>query len=224
MLASWVWQDRAEVCSAEPRRKYDIFLTKCSSATALQSILADANQQSNAVVVYFYFDFNSAEKQHTREAIRSLLFQLALQMPGVFQTLEQSYKQCNDGQQQPSEDTIRSMLFSALASSSRKYIVLDALDECTEHERESLLPLIHEIVVSPDYPVCLLATSRRERDIERVMKPIADHTINIQSAQVDADISAYVHDRLATDLKLKKWPSSVKTEIVNELMSKANGM
>jgi len=114
------------------------------------------------------------------------------------------------------------MLHSALTLSNRKYIILDALDECTDRER--LLPFIQNVVESQQYKVCLLATSRQEKDIKEELKPIANQTVGIQSAEVDHDICLYIHDQLATDPKLKKWPPSVKDEIASEMMKKADGM
>ena len=69
-----------------------------------------------------------------------------------------------------------------------------------------------------------MATSRREKDIEEQLSPIANYNINIQGAVVDADIRVYVRDRLATDAKLKKWPHTVQNEIITVMMEKAGGM
>lgn len=180
------------------------------------------NLHPAAVVGYFYFDFRSTEKQKSYLAIRSLLFQLALNMPECLQALEQCYQRCNNGHNQPCEDTVRSMLCDALALPRRVYIVLDALDECTD--QEILLPFLHRLMLSQPQQFCLLATSRPEKDIEEQIIPLANHVVNIQSTEVDHDIRVYAHDRLTTDIKLKKWPSHVKSKIAHELMSKANGM
>lgn len=56
------------------------------------------------------------------------------------------------------------------------------------------------------------------------MGSIANYNINIQSAIVDEDIRVYVHDRLATDSKLKKWPENVREDIIAVLMEKADGI
>lgn len=37
-----------------------------SSATALEDIIQEASLQADAVVAYFYFDFNDVQKQHTQ--------------------------------------------------------------------------------------------------------------------------------------------------------------
>jgi hypothetical protein len=103
-----------------------------------------------------------------------------------------------------------------------KYVILDALDECTD--REGLLAFLQEVTASKPRDLHIMATSRREKDIKDELGPVADHNINIQSAIVDEDIRVYIRDRMATDTKLKKWPDSVRNEIMTALMEKAGGM
>ena len=154
--------------------------------------------------------------------MRSILFQFASQQHDRLHVLEQLYQKCGNGQQQPAEDVIRSLLRDAIAGTENKYIVLDALDECTD--REDLLTFLHDLINSKQQGLRVMATSRRERDIEERLSSIAHYNINIQSALVDEDIRIYVRGRLATDAKLKKWPPSVQEEITTAMMDKANGM
>ena len=178
--------------------------------------------RSDTAVGYFHFDFNDVEKQSSRKAIRSLLLQFAHQMPNGLQDLGQMYQKCGNGQQQPADDAIHSLLQDIMDRKDFKYIFLDALDECTD--REDLLTFVCNVVDSKLIGLRVMATSRREKDVEDQMRPRADHDINIQSAVVDEDIRVYIRDRLVTDSKLKKWPKSVRDEITSVMMAKANGM
>ena len=90
--------------------------------------------RSDTVVSYFYFDFNDVKKQSSKKAIRSLLFQFALQQQSSLQTLQDLYQRCGNGHQQPAEEAVRSLLKDAVACTERKYIILDALDECINRE------------------------------------------------------------------------------------------
>lgn len=174
------------------------------------------------MVSYFYFDFNDVEKQSSKKAIRSLLFQLTLQQQqNRLQTLEQLYQKCGNGQQQPAEDVIRSLLKDAIACTGHKYIMLDAMDECVD--REDFLTFIRELVNSQQQGLRVMITSRRERDIEEQLNLLAHYNIDIQSAIVDEDIRVYIRDRLVTDSKLKKWPELVQKEIMTVMMEKADG-
>jgi hypothetical protein len=69
----------------------------------------------------------------------------------------------------------------------------------------------------------VMATSRGERQNKEQLGPIADYSINIQSAIVDEDIRVYIRDRLATVSKLKKCPQAVQNEIITVIMKKAGG-
>ena len=102
------------------------------------------------------------------------------------------------------------------------YIIVDALDECSE--RETLLSLIEEIVDWKLNTLHILATSRKERDIDDCLSSLVSNEINIQSTLVDADIRIHVHDKLRNDRKLKKWQASAQAEIEAALVGGAHGM
>ena len=174
------------------------------------------------MVSYFYFDFNDMEKQSSKKATRSLLFQFTLQQQNRLHILERLYQECGNGQQQPAEDVIRSLLKDAVVCTGDKCIILDALDECAN--REDFMTFIGELVHSQREGLRVMITSRREKDIEEQLGSIANYDINIQSAIVDEDIRVYVRDRLATDRKLSEWPEKVQEEIVAVIMGKADGM
>ena len=71
----------------------------------------------------------------------------------------------------------------------------------------------------------MLVMSRREKDIEDGLKSLVKEAgaLCIQSALVNADIRQYVHDRLRTDPKLKRWQKE-HSDIEDTLMHKADGM
>lgn len=176
----------------------------------------------NTAVGYFYFDFNDVEKQSSKKAIRSLLFQFTQQVPDGLQRLEHLYQKCGNGQQQPAEEAIHSLFQDEMGRTAFKYIILDALNEYTDSG--DLLTFVRDLADSKLKELRIMATSCRKKDIEEQLKPIADHNINIQSAVVNEYIRIYVQDRLTTDSKLKKWPASVQDEIATVMIEKADGM
>jgi hypothetical protein len=109
-----------------------------------------------------------------------------------------------------------------LSNTTKTYIILDALDECTD--REELLEFIQEINGWKVGNLHILATSRNERDIEAALKPILTSQISIQDVQVNDDIKLYIRQRLCDDPKLKEWPTRVKGEIEEALLGGAQGM
>lgn len=106
------------------------------------------------------------------------------------------------------------------------YVVMDALDERPEknEEREELLDIIKDIHGWSLDSLHVLATSRRELDIEAVLDPLLSTPATcIQNAQIDADIKINVQSELETVSK-KKWPNDLRVEIEETLVSGANGM
>lgn len=189
------------------------------SPALLQDILQYNDSQPNSVVGYFYFDFNDIEKQSPSKAIWSLAFQVSQQIDGLT-SLKQLYQKCEAGNRQPAEDMIQSLLQDMVTRNENIHIVLDALDECKDSEL--LLIFLGELIGMRGLRI--VATSRREKDIEDHFSTTAQHNINIESAVVDEDIYIYTRDRLATDIKLKKWPPMVQEEIISAITKNADGM
>jgi hypothetical protein len=106
------------------------------------------------------------------------------------------------------------------------YIVLDALDECSE--RTKLMDIIETIVAWQLQNLHVLVTSRRERDIQSSLETFIDqkNAICLQSEVVDMDIQRYVQQRLSEDRRLSKWGKDLdlSEEIEAALMNGAHGM
>jgi len=158
--------------------------------------------------------------------IRSLVLQLSSQYRSTPQGLEALYSSCINGERQPTHDMLLATLHQMMESFEETFIILDALDECLE--RRELLEDIEEFNCWTDANLHILSTSRREKDIEERIEPLAHDwgKISIDSVRVNDDIRAYVHERLRADPGLKRWRKEpkVKQEIENTLMDKADGM
>ena len=117
-------------------------------------------------------------------------------------------------------------LHSMMKTFDDVYIIMDALDE--SNDRLELLECIEKIADWKDVPLHILATSRRESDIEDSLQPLCsvESSISIQTAIVNQDIRQYVHDRLRADRRFRRWQSQtqIQQEIANHLARKAGGM
>lgn len=180
----------------------------------------------NIAVLYFFFDFNDNDKQQHEGMIRSLLSQLSMHCASVSPELETLYSSCMNGGRKPTFEALLETLHQMATAFENTFIILDALDECKE--RPELLADIERLVSWEDTDLRILATSRREKDIVDSILPLTkdENRICIQSALVNADIRAYVHDQLQTNKKLQRWQNKleVQMEIEDTLMKKANGM
>ena len=106
------------------------------------------------------------------------------------------------------------------------YIILDALDEC--EDRHELLTNLEQIISWKNVNLHVLVTSRREIDIEEALTSFSSprNRISIHGTPLNADIRAYVHERLQLDRKLKRRQKdlNMQREIEDTLMEKADGM
>jgi hypothetical protein len=118
------------------------------------------------------------------------------------------------------------VLQSMIQDIPQVYIVLDALDECIQHEE--LMDML-ELMAGWKAPnLHLLVTSRRNRVIEGSLEGFVDvqNQICLQSAVVDKDIQRYVQQRLSDDKGLSKWDKddALRQEIESALIKGSKGM
>ena len=200
----------------------------CGKTVLSSTIIVDVFQKclkQGVTAVYFYFDFNDLEKQRSDKMLRSLIMQLSGQSTQNFGKLELLHTVCANGDRQPDSEELINVLKDMMEGFDDIYVVLDALDECSE--RQTLLDRIEEIN-GWGFPLHMLLTSRRLTDIEERIEPITEppNRLCIQSTLVDTDILTYVHHRLQIDRQFKRWRNKphVQEEIKTTLMRKADGM
>jgi hypothetical protein len=192
----------------------------------LQDVLQHCQDDPGKVTAYFFFDFSDAQKQDPEIMVRSLLCQLSQQSIKIPASLDALFSSCESGQRQPSLSALMNALQSMIQDLPQTYIVLDALDECTQ--RVELMDIFETIVGWKVGSLHLLVTSRKERDIESSLEEFVDgqNRICLQSVIVDKDIQRYVRQRLSDDKRLQIWKkdASMMRQIETVLMSGAKGM
>jgi hypothetical protein len=196
------------------------------SSTVIEDVHCHCSHDHSLAVLYFYFDFNDIEKQQHEKMIRSLILQLSFRCKDTPRGLRSLFSFCRDGDRPPPFDELLAALQKMIREFKGVYIILDALDECKD--KEKLLEDIETITGWELENLHILVTSRGEKDIEDSLDSLVDGTkkICIQSALVNDDIRIYVHKRLQTDQKLKRWQDrpEVQQEIETILVRKADGM
>ena len=132
------------------------------------------------------------------------------------------YTCCVDGHQEPTLGDLQNTLQKILDGFSSKFIILDALDECTE--REKLLNWIQTVILKKDMylGLHLIVTSRPEEHIENKFKSY--HYLDLVEESENHDIVAYLDYQLQNDSDLQKWNSDTQEQIKVTLMKQADGM
>jgi NACHT domain len=192
------------------------------SSTVVEHIKAICKKDSQCQYLFYYFDFSDSKKQEVAGLLRSLLAQLASRDLKTLKEVERLYNQNGCGKQQPDKKSLLSILISVLRSPLRTYLIIDALDECSQ--RGEMLRMLSDIYRQCSEEVNVLVTSRKERDIELVLDRLASSSIGIQQTVVDADVRVHLKTCLVEDAKLKRWPSAVKEEMEDALVRGAHGM
>ncbi|KAF2706267.1 HET-domain-containing protein, partial [Pleomassaria siparia CBS 279.74] len=196
------------------------------SSTILHDVLQYCDNDPDKVVLYFYFDFNDVQKQNPQLMLYSLVRQLLQQSAKIPTSLNTLFLKCDNGSQQPSVDVLMDVMQQMMQEFAHVYVVLDALDECSE--REELMGVLETMAEWQLKHLHVLVTSRKERDIESSLETFIDgqDCICLQSELVDRDIQIYVQQRLENDKRLSKWRKDValRQEIETVLMKGARGM
>lgn len=195
------------------------------SSTIIEDVLQHCTNDPGIAVAYFYFDFKDRQKQSSESMIKSLVTQLCQQCVRMPPLVESLFVSSNNGQRQPSTDALFNALRQMSEDCTATYIIIDALDECTD--REELMTRIETVASWQVESLHVILTSRKERDIESSLESFVEacNIIPLQSAVVDEDIRKYVRHRLSVDKKLRKWGSSeIQAEIEITLMRGAYGM
>ena len=129
--------------------------------------------------LYFYFDFSDVQKQKVINMLYSFLGQLSI--TGVLSEVQRLYEVCGHGTRDATVAQLTETLLSIACQINSIYIVIDALDECSD--RKTLLEVIKTICESKKINV--LVTSRREYDIGSVLMGLMDYVIPIEDERVN---------------------------------------
>ena len=140
-------------------------------------------------------------------------------MPEVLINL---YTHYGNGYQMPSTGSLEDTLQEILEGFNSVFIVLDALDECTE--REKVLNWAKSFILqkNKNLGLHLIITSRPEKEIDDKFEAYP-HVDLVEESEA-CDIVAYLNHKLDTDPDLQEWDLETREEIKSTLMRQADGM
>ena len=174
-------------------------------------------------IAYFFFDGRDSQKelQLHNKLIRTLISQLSdTRHGGITEKLADLYNRCGEVQQ-PSDEQLQNVLRDILDKFSQAYIMIDALDECTE--RNKTLNWLNKLISDPNRKMAnlhIVVTSRPERDINDVFAPLDPHSIDVGEANTK-DIVEYL--KLQMESKFMKYNEDTRAKIMTEMEKHAEG-
>ena len=190
--------------------------------TIIEHVKSICEQTPGLGYAYFYFDFKESAKQNVENLYRSLLAQLSAQLNSIPPEVQDLYEAAKTQSYAPKLEKIMRTLLAVLKQFDRAYILIDALDECSE--RVLLLQHIQNLVKVKARNWNLLLTSRREQDIETELESTVTSNVGIQSGDTAQDVRTLIRSRLKQDPRLRRRPSVVKAKIERSLEEGACGM
>jgi len=105
---------------------------------------------------------------------------------------------------------------------TKTYLVLDALDEITEQDRDELLHILGKLSAFPK--ANMIVTSRKEDYLITTFQSLPFHQISLSTSEVDEDIRRYISEIINKDSGFSKWTESLRSEVENTLSKRAGGM
>ena len=174
-------------------------------------------------IAYFFFDGRDSQKelQLHNKLIRTLISQLSdIRHGGISEKLADLYKRCGEFQQ-PSDEQLQNVLRDILDGFSQAYIMIDALDECTD--REKTLNWVNKLISDTNRKAAnlhIVVTSRPERDINEVFVALDPHSIDVGEANTK-DIVEYLTFQMES--KFTKYDENTRAKIMSELKKHAEG-
>ena len=190
-------------------------------------------EAGQALMSYFYFDFQDVNKQNWHDLIHSLLTRLSACSGPCYDLLSRLYSAHGIGAHKPGDEALTGCLKEMLKAERRPiYIIIDALDECPNtpgipSPRECVLQLVTQLVNLrlPNLRICV--TSRLEFDIVNVLEPLASLRVSLhdQSGQ-QKDIAEYVRSVVYSNSQdnMNKWRTEDKELVIETLSERADGM
>lgn len=196
-----------------------------SGKTILSSNAIDSLSElsrNGTKIIYYYFDFQTRDKQLLEGLLRSLIVQLFPHNDQTFDILKDLYKSHSLGRTTPSLRDLKSTIRELIARSSSVYLFIDALDEC--EDGENLLVTLKELRTWNQANLHTFVTSRREPYIESCLNIIATARVPLEESVVDEDILLYIQHKLQHEPKLSKWSEDLRKKIESTLLEGANGV
>lgn len=154
------------------------------------------------VLIYFFCQSTDDRLNHGAAVLRSLVWMLLCQRPGLMRHLEEKFSSSGDKfiYDRNSIDTWCEIMTNMLIDCGRIIILIDALDECEEKSRESLATFLNEKLGEQELShVKWLITSRPIWDLKHSLSYnfLEKHSVlNLDGHNLSPSINAYIKKKM----------------------------
>lgn len=195
-----------------------------------------AQDSQNSRLVYAYFDYQHREQSQTREIVGSLAKHLVGSQSALPDLVVQTFRDHNARDKKPSLQSTIGFFCEAARDLSGLFLVIDALDECNDEDRELFLRSFIGHVLHNIPQARVLVTSRPEASISDYLHSLSACEITIGGEKTKEDISKYIRGQVAESetpnpglqgglrRTLRVKDPRVRDEIIESLEAKSGGM
>ena len=168
-------------------------------------------------LAYIYCNYKESNRQTTRELLACLLQQLVQQLHILPDAIIQLYDHHIPRLTKPSLVELSNVLGLLISEFPKTFVIVDALDECTEGTRSSFLAEMRKLLPK----IHLLITSRPhiELDLPGLMR--------LKIRANDGDITSFLNARIDGERRLNslvKGDLTLQREIIAKILDRSQGM
>jgi hypothetical protein len=150
-------------------------------------------QNKDIGVAYIYCNYKTQADQTTTNLAATILKQLIQERPSFAEPVAKLYDRHADRRTRPSLEEILNALQAVVFSYSKVYVVVDALDECLDHDgsRSQLLTALRNLQSKGS--ISLMATSRFIPEVEQHFNLLPVLEVRADDSDVKRFVAGQVH-------------------------------
>ncbi|PYH90696.1 purine and uridine phosphorylase [Aspergillus ellipticus CBS 707.79] len=192
--------------------------------TILASIVINYLQKTFATkahvgIAYIFCDYREKSNQNVTSILAAILKQLVQSIETVPENLNTLYAALQATKSSPQRDEVIEVLELVVSSFSRVYLVIDALDECSESDGTRNAVISHILNLQETCNMNLFATSRFIPDITARLEKFS--TVEVRAS--DGDVARYAKGRIHEFNCVRKSPA-LSELVVSSITETSDGM
>jgi Cdc6-like AAA superfamily ATPase len=183
----------------------------------LKDAQSDKEPDKKAGIACLYCEYKRREDQTLQSLLAAVLRQLVEQHTPLMASIEELYRSYLTEKIQPSFEEIFSALSEAIRSFSQVFLVVDALDECSQQSRGELLSSLQNLQKTG---MKLLVTSRRTVDFRQHFEECDE----LEIEACECDVKAVLDDQKKKLPKCVRDDNNLWNEVKEGIVAAVDGM
>ncbi|XPS71034.1 hypothetical protein M3J07_003222 [Ascochyta lentis] len=178
-----------------------------------------ATHNTSSAVAYLFFNYKEQES-HNVDLLGAITKQLVQNHSTLAKSVIELYERHSEGGTKPPTDEMRDTLQAAVAEFTTTYIVVDALDECSDSNGTRRQPLAQLRLIQSNTGLQLMTTSR---PLPEIMALFSTATTLKVRADPD-DVKQYVTGQLDRLPRCIQRDVSLQDQVQNQIAKAIDGM